>query len=220
MGGVSDVAIVRIDRLQVSSNVLKHVDAPALPARFVGADGLLGIDALKNQRITLDFLAQTMTVEQSNLTAIRKEVDPAGTITVTAKSKLGQLVLVDADANGEEISVVVDTGGQNSVGNSAMRRLMARTSGVEKLRPVELISVVGDRIPADYTIVGAMRIGGIKLGNAAIAFVDAHPFQRFGLQRRPAMLMGMESLRAFRRVSIDFANRRVKFLMPEGVPRG
>ena len=35
-----------------------------------------------------------------------------------------------------------------------------------------------------------------------------------------AKQMRMESLRAFRRVSIDFANRRVKFLMPQGAPIG
>ncbi len=216
MGGVDEVKTVRIDKLQVASNIVRNVKAPALWRRHLGADGLLGIDALKNQRIVLDFAAQTMTVEQANTKEVREERDAQGTIIVTAKNRLGQLVLVDADANGQEVWVVVDTGGQNTVGNTALRRLLVKRTPAEGFRPVELISVVGDRIPADYTIVGKMRIGGIQMSNAAVAFVDAHPFKRFGMMRKPSMLIGMEGLRSFRRVSIDFANRNVKFLMPVG----
>jgi predicted aspartyl protease len=216
MGGVDQVKTVKIDRLQVSNNIIRDVKAPALLRRNLGADGLLGIDALKNQRIVLDFSDATMTVEQANTKAVREEKDVAGTIIVTAKNRFGQLVLVDADANGQDVWVVVDTGGQNSVGNTALRRLMAKNLPSSDFKTVELLSVVGDHIPADYTIIGRMRIGGIQMNNAAVAFVDAHPFKRFGMLRKPSMLMGMEGLRSFRRVSIDFANRRVKFLMPVG----
>jgi hypothetical protein len=46
-------------------------------------------------------------------------------------------------------------------------------------------------------------------------FADAHPFKRFDLLKRPAMLLGMDTLRAFRRVSVDFAARKVRFLLPD-----
>jgi hypothetical protein len=196
--------------------VLRDVKAPALQQRHLGADGLLGIDALKNQRILFDFTAGTMTLEAANNRAVREERDEAGTIVVTAKNRFGQLVLVDADANGQDVWVVVDTGGQNTVGNSALRRLMLKKTPPEGFKQVELISVVGDRISADYTVVGSMRVGGVRMGNAAVAFVDAHPFKRFGMLKKPSMLMGMDGLRSFGRVSIDFANRRVKFQVPEG----
>jgi hypothetical protein len=55
------------------------------------------------------------------------------------------------------------------------------------------------------------------LGNAALAFADAHPFKLFELEKKPSMLLGMESLRAFQRVSVDFASRKIKFLMPSGM---
>lgn len=216
MGGVDEVKTVLIDKLQVSNNVLRNVKAPALLDRYLGADGLLGIDALKNQRVLFDFVTGTMTLEAANNRAVREERDPAGTIIVTAKSRLGQLVLVDADANGQDVWVVVDTGGQNSVGNTALRRLMLKKAPAEGFKQIELLSVVGDRIPADYTIIGSMRVGGIRMNNAAVAFVDAHPFKRFGMLKKPSMLLGMDGLRSFRRVSIDFANRRVKFQVPEG----
>jgi hypothetical protein len=49
-----------------------------------------------------------------------------------------------------------------------------------------------------------------------IAFADVAPFERFGLVKRPALLLGMDALRSFRRVDIDFPNRQVRFLMPKG----
>jgi predicted aspartyl protease len=221
MGGVDQVNTVRIDSLSVSSKrTLKNIQAPALPARYIGADGIVGIDALKGQRIVIDFAAETMLIEPADTKAIRDESNLPGTIVVRAKSRLGQLVLVDADANGEEVWVVVDTGGQNSVGNTPLQKLMIKRTPPGGFKSVELLSVVGDRIPAQYTIIGKMRIGGVQMGNAAVAFVDAHPFKRFGLSRRPALLLGMDGLRSFRKVSIDFANRRVKFLIPEGSPVG
>ncbi|MFD2499649.1 hypothetical protein ACFSTI_13520 [Rhizorhabdus histidinilytica] len=47
-----------------------------------------------------------------------------------------------------------------------------------------------------------------------IAFADAQIFHRLGLDNRPSVLLGMDALRLFDRVSIDFANRNVRFLMP------
>lgn len=221
MSGVDQVSVVRIDRLSVSpSRTLKDIKAPALPARHIGADGIVGIDALKGQRIVIDFAAESMLIEPSNTRAIREESNAPGTIVVRARNKLGQMVLVDADANGEEVWVVVDTGGQNSVGNTPFQRLMIKRTPPGGFKTVDLVSVVGGRVPAQYTVVGKMRIGGVQLGNAAVAFVDAYPFKRFGLARRPALLLGMDGLRSFRKVSIDFANRRVKFLIPEGAPVG
>jgi predicted aspartyl protease len=216
MSASEEVQIVVIDTMAISpKRMFKNVTAPALSEKHLGADGVLGVDSLKGHRIVLDFTAETMSIESSTSKAVRKEIDPSGTITVNGRNMLGQLVLVDADTNGEDLWVVVDTGGQNSVGNSLLRKLMGKQNREKGFKRVELLGVLGDRTQADFTYVGKMRIGGVVMANAGVAFVDAKPFQSFGLAKRPAMLLGIESLRGFRRVSIDFANRRVKFLLPD-----
>lgn len=216
MGGSAEVNIVKIDRVQVSTNVARRVKAAALPRRFIGADGLIGIDSLKGQRIVIDFPAGTMTLQASDTP---EDVLPEGSdlIVVTARTRLGQLVLADADANGQKVWVIVDTGAQNSVGNSKLRKLMVERNPTTPVKPIEMIDVLGKSTPADYTIVNKLRIGGVMLGNAALAFADAHPFKVFELEKKPSMLLGMESLRAFQRVSVDFASRKIKFLLPSGI---
>lgn len=214
MGGSANVRMVRINTVQVSTNTKKGVEAAALPRRYVGADGLLGIDSMKGQRIVMDFVAHTMRVEPSSTPeeAVPPEAD---LIIVTARTRLGQLVMVDADANGQKIWVVVDTGAQNTVANSKLRALLVKRIPETEIRPINMVDVLGHNTPADYTIVSKLRIGGVSMGNAAIAFADAHPFKLFGLTKKPSMLMGVESLRSFRRVSVDFSTRKVTFLLPE-----
>jgi len=214
MGGKGTVRIVRIDSVQVSTNIARDVRAASLPARNVGADGLLGIDSLKGQRIVMDFVAKTMRVEPSSTPEQAIPVD-GEVIVVTARTRLGQLVMVDADANGQKIWVVVDTGAQNSVANSKLRSLLVKRNSAIEIKPIDMIDVLGRRTPADYTMVDALRIGGMRLGNAAVAFADVHPFKLFDLHKKPSMLLGVESLRAFQRVSVDFTTRKVKFLLPE-----
>ncbi|MBL0002435.1 MAG: aspartyl protease family protein [Sphingomonadales bacterium] len=214
MGGSAKVKLVSIKTVQVSTNIAKRVEAAALPRRNVGADGLLGIDSLKNQRIVMNFQTNTMRVEPAS---VPEEAVPEDSdlIIVTAKTRLGQLVMVDADANGQKIWVVVDTGAQNSIANTRLRALLVKRVPETEIRSINMLDVLGRTTPAEYTVVSKLRIGGVSMGNAAIAFADAHPFRLFGLTRKPSMLLGVESLRSFRRVSVDFATRKVKFLLPE-----
>jgi predicted aspartyl protease len=209
MGGSADVRTVKIATLSVSTNVHRNIKAAALPERYLGADGMLGVDSLKNQRIVMDFRAQTLRLEPSSTP--EEIIKDGSTIIVSARTKLGQLVMVDADANGEKLWVVVDTGAQNTVGNSRLKRTLSRNLDPVAMRQIEMIDVIGRRTPASYTIVDKIRIGGVQMGNAAVAFADAHPFRLFGLDKKPSMLLGMESLRSFRRVSVDFSTRKVKF---------
>ena len=65
-----------------------------------------------------------------------------------------------------------------------------------------------------------MRIGGIDINNIPIAFADVHPFRQLQLLDRPAVLLGMDALRLFNRVSVDFANRRVRLLTPDSSQNG
>jgi predicted aspartyl protease len=214
MGGAADVNLVRINTVQVSTNIARKIRAAALPKRNIGADGLLGIDSLKGQRIVMDFKSNTMRIEPASEPEEAVPAD-ADLIVVTARTRLGQLVMVDADANGQKIWVVVDTGAQNSIANSKLRSLLVKRSPEAEIKPINMVDVLGRNTPAEYTVVSKLRIGGISMGNAAIAFADAHPFKLFGLTRKPSMLLGVESLRSFRRVSVDFATRKVKFLLPE-----
>lgn len=60
-------------------------------------------------------------------------------------------------------------------------------------------------------VVPEMRIGSITMQNVLIGFADLPPFRLFGLQNAPAMLLGTDLMGSFRRVSLDFGAKKVRF---------
>jgi len=58
-------------------------------------------------------------------------------------------------------------------------------------------------------------IGGIGLKNLAVVFANAHTFHQLALDKKPALLLGMNAMRAFKKVSIDFANSKFRVVLPE-----
>jgi predicted aspartyl protease len=216
MGGKGKARLVKVDRLEVSTHVKTNVEVAALSAADLGGDGLLGIDSLKDQRMVIDFPAATIRLEPSIAPEAPKPAATGEQIIVTARSRFGQLVLVDADAEGEKIWVVLDTGSNTSIGNLKLQRLLTQGRKKNRVQQVGITDVLGHKMTADYTYVDHVRIGGIKLHNKAIAFAEAHPFKLFNLSGKPSMLLGLEGLKPFRRVSVDFAKKKVKFLLPDG----
>jgi predicted aspartyl protease len=217
MSEVSRIETVVIPNLRIGSRSVLGIHAPALAHANLGASGMLGVDSLQTQRVVFDFGRREMTITPSRR---REERWPEGTIVVTGRRLLGRLVLVDASFDGQRIWVVIDTGSQISVGNSALRSALQRRGRLGLMAPVRMMSVTGGLIEAEYTIARRIRIGGADINNLPVAFHDVHPFRQLGLSDRPALLLGMDALQLFERVSVDFANRRVRVLLDDGALLG
>lgn len=184
--------------------------APMLEAHHIGADGILGLDGLQDQRILFDFLENAITVE--DITERPRVSDFE--IVVSARRKSGQLIFTDATLGGKRISVVIDTGAQSNIGNMA---LLKRLGASHKLsaQQASLTSVTGQTILADAGLAQDFRIGRAQFDYVPIVFADADAFRELGLDKTPALLLGMSTLRQFNRMMIDFKQRRVLFDMPE-----
>lgn len=214
MTGTGMVDTVMVPGLSIQSIGEQHdIVAPALEARNLGALGLLGIDTLRNHQVSIDFETGVMSVRPSVKRKASARRDP-DEITVTAKSLFGQLIVTDAYYGNTRVQVVLDTGSQVTLGNAALRK---RIGKIRRPEAIELTSVTGGTTIAAYTRVEDIRVGRVAFGAMPVAFAEVAPFERFGLTKRPALLLGMDALRAFRRVDIDFPNRQVRFLVPKGM---
>lgn len=212
MTETSDVGTVMIPSISVSTLGGLTIEAPALGARHLGAAGMLGIDSLQRHALAIDFERQTMAVSPSDKRSKRQRALP-GEIVVTAKNMYGQLVVTDAYVNGKRVRVILDTGSAVTMGNEALRKRIARRD--RKVVPIELISVTGGRLTADYGRINDVKIGDVTIADLPIAFADVAPFRVFGLEDTPALLLGMDALKLFRRVNIDFANRELRLALPK-----
>jgi predicted aspartyl protease len=210
--GVSTVQTATVPNLQLSQTAMRVVDAPLLEADKIGADGILGTDSLHSKRVIFDFDKKVMTIVPAKQKVVPKD---EGTIVVTGRLKNGRLIVTNAIADNQSITVVLDTGSQVSIGNEALRLRLGNHGQLLRTGPVELESVTGDTLQGEYTFVKKLVVGDVGLSNLAVVFANAHTFKRLGLQDRPALLLGMNALRAFKVVSIDFANKKLRVTLPE-----
>jgi predicted aspartyl protease len=212
ISGVSRVDTAVIGRLSVGRRTVDGIRAPILDEVNLGAAGVLGIDALAGQSVLLDFERNRLVVAPAPQIRL-EEPDDDKVIVVRAKRRHGQLILADAFIGEKRVRVVVDSGAAHSIGNSALKRLLGR--GTRPGDAAVLTSVTGAQVDADFAVIPEMRIGEARVRNATVAFADVRPFAKFGLSERPAMLLGMDLLRGFKRVSIDFSSKKVRFALPD-----
>jgi hypothetical protein len=158
-----------------------------------------------------DFVAQTMSIVPSGLPEFMAE---PGTIVFDGARRNGRLVVTEATANGHPLSVIIDTGSQYCIGNPALRRALLGKS-LKDGEPVVIETVAGDKINGEFMFVRDLEIGGVTLRDLVIIFADAHTFKQLGYDRKPALLLGMNAMRAFKKVSIDFASRKLRVVVPE-----
>jgi predicted aspartyl protease len=207
MTGASDVGTVVIPMISVSRISGTRIEAPSLESRNLGAPGMLGIDTLQGNALSIDFEHQIMTVTPS--TKRRQSIDAApGDIIVRAKNLYGQLIVTDARYRGQRVQVILDTGSGITMGNLALQKRVARRD--KTLHPISLIGVTGETMIVNYTQIDRFDVAGITISNLPVAFADAEPFRHFGLTDQPALLLGMDALRLFRHVRIDFPNREIR----------
>ena len=211
--GESTVSTAVVPSLQLTRRPVKVSQAPMLESANIGADGIIGVDALRSQSVLFDFQTNTLSIVPSP-SAEAHDTDP-NVIVVQARRKSGRLLFTDAVANGHIVTVVVDTGAQVSIGNRALREELVGRGLVDPSQKVDLESVTGALITGDYMFIRQLEIGGITLKNLAIVFADAHTFKELKLDKRPALLLGMNAIRAFKKVSIDFANSKFRVVLPE-----
>jgi predicted aspartyl protease len=212
VAGISTVKTARVRNLELTRTPEKSVDAAVLESVNIGADGIVGVDLLRSQRVQFDFEKQTMSIVPSKSPDFRTE---PGTIVVEARRKNGRLIVTDAQANDRPVTVVLDTGSQITIGNDALRRRLLGPTLVNARQTVELESVTGEKIIGDYMFIRELDIGGVGLKDLAVVFTDAHTFKQLGLNKTPALLLGMNAIRAFKKVSIDFANKKFRVVLPE-----
>jgi len=71
--------------------------------------------------------------------------------------------------------------------------------------------VTGVAMKLQIARIDELQLGPVVLRDVPIAFADVPPFKLFGLADGPALLLGTDILESFKRVSLDFKARKVRF---------
>ncbi|WP_246167566.1 aspartyl protease family protein [Sphingomonas piscis] len=212
MTGTSIVDRVHTSSLKLGPTTVSDLELPALREEDLGGQGLIGIDALVRRRLMMDFEQHKIKVEDASVPI--KFVP--GEIVVVGKRRRGQLILTHVKARSIELDAVIDTGSELTIGNLLLREKLVRRR--TPLGRVEAIGVNGKKVDLDVAIIPELAIGPIVIRNLPVAFADLPPFKVFGIDRQPALFLGTDVLQRFRRVSLDFQARKVRFQLRKCEP--
>jgi len=213
--GAMAVPTVRIDSFTVGDLVFGTTDLPIITDALGGADGILGTDGMSERRILVDF--------QHNLIAITRshsERAPAGFITIPFTLTRGNLLSVDASVGSVRIRAIIDTGGQVTIGNLALRSALEHRRSQLKSWPRTIEGVTTDVQLADAAYTPPLMIGaderrgqGISIQYSDVTFGDMHIFEHWRLTNEPVMLVGMDALGLLDTMIIDYRRHELQIRM-------
>jgi len=197
---------VKVDQLTLGTTTVNNLQLPALREADLGGEGMIGIDALHQQRLMMDFEKRFIKVEDARIPERRLP----GEIVVVGRLQRGQLILTHVRAAGLALDAVIDTGSEITIGNLALRDKLIRGNR-NKFITIPVTGVTGATVNMQMAKIGELRLGSVILRDVPMAFADVPPFKLFGLSEEPALLLGTDILDTFRRISLDFRARKVRF---------
>ncbi len=210
--GTSPVRTATIPSLEISPSRTRSVEAPLLEAINMGADGILGVDSLRSQRVMFDFRSRVISIVPS---AQRQERDEEGTIVVRGNLKRGHLIVTTATVNGLPITVILDTGSEITMGNPALRAKLEARKKLGEGERIEMTSVTGQKLAGDAFRMRSVKIGDVEMRDLVVLFADAAIFRSLDMENKPTVLLGMNAMQAFNKFSIDFARKQLRLVVPQ-----
>lgn len=210
MASTRQVQTAQIDEIAFGNHSAYDARAALVDGVNIGgADGILGLDSLQDRRVLLDFEKREMQIDHATERQSTRGFD----IVVRARSRNGQLIIASAEIDGVRTAVIVDTGAQGSIGNTALQTRLRRS---RENVSAEMTDINGVQTTGTTRMVRKLDFGDAQINNLVITFADSPTFAALELAEQPALILGMNELHLFQRVAIDFPSRRVLFDLPRG----
>ena len=234
VSGVEPAVTVGIDLLEVDQVASRKLRAPALARGRLGCDGLLGVDVLKDRRVVMDFTRNRLTIgAERSATTERSSFDMrrdgsglaapnlGKRIVVPARYRFGQLIIIGADVSGRPVTAFVDTGSQTTVGNGALRKVVLGLPTIPRplIIRVPVLSATGQTSEGELGTMPVLKIGGLTITNLTAVFADLHVFDIWDLTERSSLLLGMDVMRQFNAIELNYTRREVIFYLKSDVRR-
>jgi hypothetical protein len=196
--GAAVVPAIRVDRMEVGDLLIEPNTLPIVADVFGGAEGVLGREGLPDKRIFADFRADRLVISRSH----REHAGPGFNI-VPLKINHGGLLTTEVHVGNIRAQAIIDTGGQQTVGNLALREALMKHPPADVISE-EIIGVTLDEQRGDTIATPPIELGTLKLHHVRVTFADMYLFDHLKLTRQPTLMIGMDVLGSFDVLVIDY----------------
>jgi predicted aspartyl protease len=215
--GSATVPTVRVDSFTVGDMELGASELPIVTDALGGADGILGTDEMSGRRIMVDFRRDLITISHSHNARAA-----TGFRTIPFQLIKGNLLAVDASVGGIRIKAIIDTGGQATIANLALRQALERRSRQLQSHPDKIQGVTADVQDGDAARTPSLIMGAGEPGSVVeirynnVTFGDMYLFEHWHLTTEPIMLVGMDALGLLDILIIDYRRHELQVRVRDG----
>jgi len=203
---------VSIPTMSFGSITRKHLVVPTLSRSLLDADGYLGLDFLDGHRVTFDFKNHVLQVSEprAKFSANWTRENEAR---IRASGSSGHLKALDCTVDGVPATAFIDSGAEVSAANAPLFAALGRRNPTfGELGPIRLIDITGGEILGKVAMVNKIQLtAALTFNDCPLVIADFAVFDVWELRQRPALLIGMNLLRQFGRVSIDYGLKELRF---------
>jgi predicted aspartyl protease len=206
--GAAPAPFARVDALGYGALALPGGRMPVLGGPVLaGEHGLLGVDGMAGRRLLLDFRRGCIEITPSEGA---RRLGSRGWTATRGELRFGHLVVVPGRVAGLDVNVLIDTGSDTSLVNTALvEALEARRT---RRGITERAATATETISLERAVVlERLSIGELEAENV-VAFVgDYHIFSVWGLLDEPTILLGMDVIAVADAMAIDYGRATVHF---------
>jgi hypothetical protein len=203
---------VSIRTMTFGSITRRHFTLPTLSRSLLDADGYLGLDFLDGHRVTFDFRNHLLQVGEPRARFSANWLrENEARIRVSGSS--GHLQALDCMVDGVPATAFIDSGAEVSAANEPLLAALARRDpSFREMGSIHLIDITGGEIWGKVAMVDQIRMtAALTFTHCPLVIADFLVFDAWGLRQRPALLIGMNLLRQFAKVSIDYGLQELRF---------
>ncbi|WP_139810115.1 retropepsin-like aspartic protease [Sphingomonas azotifigens] len=175
----------------------------ARPAPLEGIDGILGADWLDRTVLAFDAPGGRIGIGERTAEAAQGDV-------VVPFRQRGRIILFAGKLNGQDVTLVLDSGAATSVANAKAAALAAAASAGDA-RSSSIAGAAGSqRAGGSIRTLGALSVGDRVFAEKPFFVADLPVFKSLRLTDTPGIILGLDRLKAQRFV-VDYRNKTLTF---------
>ncbi len=206
--GSAVVPAIHVDTLTVGDVEVDSPILPILPDALGGAEGVLGSEGLSNKRLFIDFRHDQIVITYS-----RGERAERGFVTIPFHSIRGHLIAIPATVGQVHVEAIIDTGGQRTIGNLALRDALIQNNLAFHGDLDQIIGTTLAKQNGELIATPAIQLGGIEVLDPGVTYANLDIFKKWNLLAAPAMMIGMDAIGTLDTLVIDYRRHELQMRM-------
>lgn len=200
---------VRVADLTLGEIQRKDMEIPVLPDSWLQADGYIGLDTLGENRIILDFKNHKLSVVHGGDASFGQSCSPGFGDVASRLHLRTRNCLVDQ----VNTTVFIDTGAEVTVGNYALLDALKHTEADFRFYrgAASLYGVTGGDKDGALLNFDKLRVADVALDDGNIVISPLPVFTHWKLTDKPALILGMDFMRRFDRIMVDYRGGAFRF---------